>query len=309
VGTQDRNFTGQNQDTINSGAYPLYDFLYREHHPTWGRWLSPDPAGLAAVNPSGPQTWNRYAYVMNNPTGLTDPLGLCQPANGIPCHPVYEPSTCDGIACSSGSAGNDPFLGLEYLFIEGFEGGENGDAPTFYYIFNPDAAYLQAFGPGGGLAILPLRQWTGQQLLALLPSCLQVTAESVDSYLGEKNSPMVGQGNNFVTYGVGNGVDPRFLVALAGAESSFGINTNATWGFYNPFGWSSGGTSWTNWGQGISTVAAGIAGPRYFRAGRTSTSSIYMGTYCEGPGCARGLNNMNTFLTQQGGNPNNVTCP
>jgi RHS repeat-associated protein len=159
IGTQDRNFTGMNQDTIASGPYPLYDGLFREYHPTWGRWVSPDPAGLAAVNPSGPQTWNRYAYVMNNPTGLTDPLGLCQPINGIPCHPVYEPSTCDGIACNSGSAGNDPFLGLEYLFIEGFEGGENGDAPTFYYIFNPDAAYLQAFGPGGGgggLAILPL---------------------------------------------------------------------------------------------------------------------------------------------------------
>jgi RHS repeat-associated protein len=100
VGTQDRNFTGQNQDTINSGAYPLYDFLYREHHPTWGRWLSPDPGGLAAVNPSGPQTWNRYGYVTNNPTGLVDPLGLCDPANGIPCHPVYEPASNDPFAAA-----------------------------------------------------------------------------------------------------------------------------------------------------------------------------------------------------------------
>jgi len=120
---------------------------------------------------------------------------------------------------------------------------------------------------------------------------------------------MVGQGSNFVAYGWGNGVDPCFHVALAGAKSSFGKNTNATWGRYNPFGWS-GGTSWTNWGQGISTVANGIAyGPNYFQQGRFSTSSIYLGTYCQGPGCAQGLENLNTFLRRQGGNPNNVTCP
>src|SRR5581483_10647969 len=37
---------------------------------------SPDPVGLAAVDPTNPQTWNRYAYVTNNPVSLVDPLGL-----------------------------------------------------------------------------------------------------------------------------------------------------------------------------------------------------------------------------------------
>jgi RHS repeat-associated protein len=54
----------------------LYDTHYREYHTTQGRWLTPDPAGLAAVDPSNPQTWNRYAYVANNPLSNTDPLGL-----------------------------------------------------------------------------------------------------------------------------------------------------------------------------------------------------------------------------------------
>jgi len=40
-----------------------------------GRWLSPDPVGLGAVDPSNPQTWNRYSYVYNNPLSLIDPLG------------------------------------------------------------------------------------------------------------------------------------------------------------------------------------------------------------------------------------------
>jgi RHS repeat-associated protein len=54
----------------------LGDALYREYSIPQGRWLSPDRAGLAAVDPSDPQTWNMYAYVRNNPTSLTDPSGL-----------------------------------------------------------------------------------------------------------------------------------------------------------------------------------------------------------------------------------------
>ena len=72
AGTTDRNFTGQNQDT----ASDLYDFLYREYHPTQGRWVQPDPAGLSAVDPRNPQSWNRYGYVLNSPVGTIDPMGL-----------------------------------------------------------------------------------------------------------------------------------------------------------------------------------------------------------------------------------------
>jgi RHS repeat-associated protein len=71
--TYDLDFTGQFQDTLNG----LDDFLYREYSPVQGRWISPDPAGLAAVDWHNPQGWNRYAYVGNNPLASTDPLGLC----------------------------------------------------------------------------------------------------------------------------------------------------------------------------------------------------------------------------------------
>jgi hypothetical protein len=36
----------------------------------------PDPAGLAAAHPANPRSWNRHAYVMNNPVNATDPMGL-----------------------------------------------------------------------------------------------------------------------------------------------------------------------------------------------------------------------------------------
>ena len=74
-GSIDNSFTGQNQDTTAG----LYDFLFREQDPNQSRWTSPDPSGLAAVNPANPQSWNRYAYVRNMPLVLTDPFGLCPP--------------------------------------------------------------------------------------------------------------------------------------------------------------------------------------------------------------------------------------
>jgi RHS repeat-associated protein len=75
----DVDFTGQYLDTLPH----LYDFTFREYEPAQGRWISPDPAGVSAVNSSNPQSWNRYAYVLNNPLVATDPFGLyCNWGNG-----------------------------------------------------------------------------------------------------------------------------------------------------------------------------------------------------------------------------------
>jgi RHS repeat-associated protein len=69
-------------DAYHFAAYPLdfalglYDTAFREYHTTQGRWLTPDPSGLAAADPTNPQSWNRYAYVSNNPLSNIDPLGL-----------------------------------------------------------------------------------------------------------------------------------------------------------------------------------------------------------------------------------------
>jgi RHS repeat-associated protein len=70
TGVTDTSFAGNNEDTATN----LYDAMYREYG-IQGRWPSPDPAGIAAAIPANPQSWNRYAYALNRPTDLTDPLG------------------------------------------------------------------------------------------------------------------------------------------------------------------------------------------------------------------------------------------
>src|SRR6266478_1230211 len=54
----------------------LTHFMFRQLSTTQGRWTTPDPAGIGAVSPGDPQTWNRYAYVGNMPLNAVDPLGL-----------------------------------------------------------------------------------------------------------------------------------------------------------------------------------------------------------------------------------------
>ena len=51
----------------------LDHMLFRQYSSNLARWLSPDPV---AGDVGDPQSPNRYHYVLNNPTNLTDPLGL-----------------------------------------------------------------------------------------------------------------------------------------------------------------------------------------------------------------------------------------
>lgn len=78
-----RPFTGQESD--GSMVNTMYYFGQRNYSSGEGRWLSPDPAGTAAVDPTNPQSWNRYAYVMSNPLGAIDPTGTCDPETDASC--------------------------------------------------------------------------------------------------------------------------------------------------------------------------------------------------------------------------------
>jgi RHS repeat-associated protein len=132
-GTTDLNFTGQNQDTVSG----LYDFMYREYHAVQGRWISPDPAGLGAVSPASPQSWNRYAYVSNNPLSFIDPLGLFQCAGATcppPPHPTDpSPYLDEWWGWGSGSPTDGP---LSMIFRGGQKGGGTSSCTITVTIFN-----------------------------------------------------------------------------------------------------------------------------------------------------------------------------
>jgi RHS repeat-associated protein len=81
VGGSPAHFTDQDRDTETG----LDHFLFRQYSAVQGRWMRPDPAGMAAVDSGNPQTWNQYAYVENAAMSAVDPLGLC-PAITIPGH-------------------------------------------------------------------------------------------------------------------------------------------------------------------------------------------------------------------------------
>jgi RHS repeat-associated protein len=69
----DLGFTG---DLFDNPDGEVFHTPNRKYSPMQGRWMIPDPAGVAAVDVANPQSWNRYAYVLNNPVSATDPLGL-----------------------------------------------------------------------------------------------------------------------------------------------------------------------------------------------------------------------------------------
>lgn len=107
TGITDLSFTGQDEDTLSG----LYDFMFRRYSQVQGRWISPDPSGMAAVDPSSPQTWNRYSYVGNNPINSIDLLGLWGQC-GRNCN---DDDPMDGYVAGSaynGSSGNCNFNGL-----------------------------------------------------------------------------------------------------------------------------------------------------------------------------------------------------
>src|SRR5437867_2250341 len=82
---------------------------FRRYSSTQGRWLSPDPLGGDVTNP---QSLNRYAYALNSPTNLVDPLGL-DPFAPVGCDPedYHNCSPCDIFEMEACPPGCDPFFG------------------------------------------------------------------------------------------------------------------------------------------------------------------------------------------------------
>jgi RHS repeat-associated protein len=71
--TNNYKFTGDENDSESNTEHTQF----RQLATTQGRWLSPDP-WLGSIDLTNPQSFNRYAYVGNNPVNATDRGGLDQ---------------------------------------------------------------------------------------------------------------------------------------------------------------------------------------------------------------------------------------
>ena len=86
-------YTATSNDTEKYATYTRdsvsgLDYAVNRYYSSiWGRFLSPDPSP-ASVNLRNPQSWNRYAYVGNDPANGSDPSGLYDsPPGGPPTSP------------------------------------------------------------------------------------------------------------------------------------------------------------------------------------------------------------------------------
>jgi RHS repeat-associated protein len=126
----------------------LYNTLNRHYSGNSGRWLSPDPAGLAVGDPSDPQTWNMYAYARNNPTTFTDPTGLV-------CASMGGNAACNAPAPNSVGIllGNDIFDAITgqrgtYYYIDAYGQFQWGVVEGSFANFQMSGGELQEWVPG-----------------------------------------------------------------------------------------------------------------------------------------------------------------
>lgn len=98
-------------------------------------------------------------------------------------------------------------------------------------------------------------------------------AAKLDAWMAQHTpgSPLVGHGADFVQAGMANGIDPRFLVAVAAQESGLGTAGSGK-DINNPFGWGP-ARPFPSWTDAINTVAQGLS-KGYLSEGRDTIPAI-----------------------------------
>lgn len=142
------------------------------------------------------------------------------------------------------------------------------------------------------------------------PTCQQLLTMVVNNFLA--GSPMQGLGSVFVADGQAFNVDPRFVVALASAQSSLGRNQGTAcndFGYYfNGYGVCS---PFDSYESEIGSVTKNIR-IRHRNAGETTAAQVYAGggmySCCHG-NCSVGLDNLTAALVSMEGDPSNLTFP
>ena len=218
------------------------------------------------------------------------------------------------------------FLSTDPVQADGEGGSFNryayaGDNPYSYY--DPDGRMKdqdQERSPGctgslvaGGCGVVNMStivvdsSYRRGNAISAKPAAANPSATSINKFLTSKSSPMATQGNNFMEIGKKYDLDPRLLVAIAGAETTFGRNITA--GQYNAFNilYNGHNSPFKSWQSAINALGHSLTNPRNGYDLRTTTT-MYR-TYCAGSDCTNGLRNINIFMHEQGANPNSLIFP
>jgi hypothetical protein len=148
--------------------------------------------------------------------------------------------------------------------------------------------------------------------------------DPIDRYLARKPSlkmpsPLAGHGSIFESDGRQYTIDPRLIVAISGAETSFAsgkchktpiIATRNAWNWFWCYGNGSCGTdvctnsAFDSWDSGIKTVSKYVK-RNYVMKGLTDVRKIQT-KYCT-EGCDYWVKNVDAFMQEMGGDPENLT--
>ncbi len=132
-------------------------------------------------------------------------------------------------------------------------------------------------------------------------------AARIDGYLAGRASPLTGLGAVFVTESRAVGLDPLFLVAIAGSETSFGTY-GPSQAIHNPFGMGP-HIVYGSWSESIRAAARNLGGDLYLGSGLTTIPAIQARWAPNGAtNDPTNLNsnwtrNVSTYLAELGGDP------
>lgn len=244
-------------------ALPVVDMRARMYRPGWGRFISPDPIGLAGGA-------NLYAFVGSAPLAFIDPLGLRPPRTSAVCRDTYchPHATAPRVARGSWQP-----VGPNYDV--GGSGGltafeeQLGDGVLPYDVARIAERDPEAFERFGGLRVAYVDQ-DGRR-----------HATAYTFYLPEYGYKVYDRWGAPVGGGTEPGVDPSLiqpgdvLVGLAGPRLLGSV------GRFGPRKW---GASLGAFGDDAGKVAAGVTNPIPSRMARVIPAEFANGTRLAAPG-------------------------